>query len=62
MRCERARRDEVLVPEIHRVWRPNLQVYDVEKVGRQLAREGVTVALCIVERLMRRLGRRGVMR
>ena len=39
-----------------------MQVYGVEKVWRQLAREGVTVARCTVERLMRRLGLRGVMR
>ena len=39
-----------------------MQVYGVEKVGRPLAREGVTVARCTVERLMRRVGLRGVMR
>ena len=61
-RCARARRDDVLVPEIQRVWRANMQVYGVEKVWRPLAREGVTAARCTVERLMRRLGLRGVMR
>nr|WP_173025509.1 IS3 family transposase [Acidovorax sp. SRB_14] len=61
-RCARARRDDMLVPEIQRVWRANMQVYGVEKVWRQLAREGVMVARCTVERLMRRLGLRGVMR
>ncbi|MHB8949235.1 MAG: IS3 family transposase [Rhodoferax sp.] len=61
-RCARARRDDVLVPQIQRVWRANMQVYGVEKVWRQLAREGVLVARCTVERLMRRLGLRGVMR
>ena len=39
-----------------------MQVYGADKVWRQLAREGVTVARCTVERLMRRLGLRGVMR
>ena len=39
-----------------------MQVYGAEKVWRQLAREGVTVARCTVERLMRKLGLRGVMR
>lgn len=38
-----------------------MQVYGVEKVWRQLAREGVAVVRCTVERLMRRLGLRGVM-
>jgi putative transposase len=39
-----------------------MQVYGADKVWRQLAREGVSVARCTVERLMRRLGLRGVMR
>ena len=39
-----------------------MQVYGADKVWRQLAREGVTVARCTVERLMRRLGLRGVVR
>lgn len=39
-----------------------MQVYGADKVWRQLTREGVTVARCTVERLMRRLGLRGVMR
>jgi transposase InsO family protein len=61
-RCERARRDDVLAPEIERVWQANMQVYGADKVWRQLAREGTAVARCTVERLMRRLGLRGVMR
>ncbi len=40
----------------------NMQVYGVKKVWRQLAREGVVVARCTVERLMRNLGLRGVRR
>ena len=39
-----------------------MQVYGAKKVWRQLAREGTSVARCTVERLMRRLGLRGVMR
>ena len=61
-RCVRARRDDVLVPKIERVWQDNLQVYGADKVWRQLGREGVAVARCTVERLMRRQGLRGVMR
>jgi putative transposase len=61
-RSQRVRRDEVLVPEIERVWQANLQVYGADKVWRQLNREGVAVARCTVERLMRRQGLRGVMR
>lgn len=39
-----------------------MQVYGADKVCRQLAREGVAAARCMVERLMRKLGLRGVMR
>ena len=52
----------MLVPAIERVWQGNLQVYGADKVWKQLAREGMTVARCTVERLMRRQGLRGVMR
>ena len=50
------------MPEIERVWQVNLQVYGADKVWRQLNREGVVVARCTVERLMRRQGLRGVVR
>ncbi len=40
----------------------NRQVYGVRKVWKQLLREGWQVARCTVERLMRRLGLRGVIR
>ena len=50
------------MPEIERVWRGNMQVYGADKVWRQLAREGMAVARCTVERLMRRQGLRGVRR
>ena len=39
-----------------------MQVYGADKVWRQLAREETSAARCTVERLMRRLGLRGVMR
>jgi putative transposase len=47
---------------IERVWNDNLQVYGADKVWQQLKREGLTVARCTVERLMRRLGLRGAVR
>ena len=62
LRCARVQRDEVLAPQIKRVWHANMQVYGADKVWRQLIREGTTVARCTVERLMRRQGLRGVMR
>ena len=58
----RAKRDEQLMPEIRRVWDENFGVYGAEKVWRQLGREGVGVARCTVERLMRALGLRGAVR
>jgi transposase InsO family protein len=61
-RCARTKRDDILIPEIERVWRGNMQVYGADKVWRQLGREGMTVARCTVERLMRRQGLRGVVR
>lgn len=62
LRCARAQRDEMLIGEIERVWQVNLPVYGADKVGRQLNREGLAVARCTVERLMRQQGLRGAMR
>jgi putative transposase len=60
--CARTQRDAELMPEIQRVWQANMQVYGADKVWRRLNREGVTVARCTVERLMKRLGLEGVRR
>jgi putative transposase len=62
LRPARAKRDERLQPEIQRVWDENLAVYGADKVWRQLHREGFEVARCTVERLMRAMGLRGVVR
>jgi len=59
---ERARRDSVLCEEIERVWNENRRIYGARKVWRQLQREGIEVARCTVERLMRRLGIAGAVR
>ena len=58
----RARRDDALMPKIEAVWNANLRVYGADKVWKQMNREGDIVARCTVERLMRRLGLRGVKR
>jgi len=58
----RAQRDAVLRDEIRRVWDENHQVYGPRKVWRQLRREGTGAARCTVERLMRGMGLRGVVR
>jgi transposase InsO family protein len=58
----RVQLDIVLSDEIERVWKENRRVYGAHKVWKQLNREGVAVARCTVERLMRRKGIRGVVR
>jgi putative transposase len=58
----RQQRDEVLKVAIRRVWDEHRQVYGADKVWAQLNREGTPVARCTVERLMRALGLRGVVR
>jgi transposase InsO family protein len=47
---------------VERVWKENFGVYGARKVWRQLLREGFDVARCTVERLMRGMGLRGVVR
>jgi transposase InsO family protein len=58
----RARRDTELRAAIQRVWDEHQQVYGPRKVWRQLRREGHRVARCTIERLMRAMGLRGVVR
>ena len=62
LRSCRAQRDEVLSPEIQRVWNAKMQCYGAVKVWKQLQRERVEVARCTVERLMRQVGLQGVRR
>ena len=61
-RCPRARRDAWLTTQIQRVWDENVCVYGPRKVWQQLIREGITVARCTVERLMRHMGLHGAVR
>jgi putative transposase len=61
-RPARAVRDDALKPEIQRVFDENFRVYGAHKVWTQLNREGLQVARCTVERLMKALGLRGVVR
>ena len=62
LRSPRALRDDMLAADIQRVWHANWQVYGADKVWLQLNREGIQVARCTVERLMRRLGLQGARR
>ena len=61
-RSDREKRDEVLKPEIERVWQENFKVYGARKVWLQLNREAIDVARCTVARLMKIIGIRGVKR
>src|SRR5207244_10619951 len=61
-RSTREQRDDVLKPEILRVFNENFEVYGVRKIWRQMRREGFSVARCTIERLMRDLGLQGVIR
>jgi putative transposase len=58
----RAKRDNILKPEIIRVHAENFEVYGARKVWRQMLREGFDVARCTVERLMGSIGLQGVIR
>ena len=57
-----AKRDMSLKVQIRRLFAENFEVYGVRKVWRQLRREGFDIARCTVERLMRSMGLRGVIR
>ena len=61
-RSERTVRDEMLVGLIRKVWESNYRVYGARKVWCQLRRDGVEVARCTVERLMRQHGLKGGVR
>lgn len=58
----RAVRDAELVVDIKTAHKANLGVYGVRKIHAELNREGVKVARCTVERLMRAEGLRGIPR
>jgi putative transposase len=58
----RAVRDKELLEQITLVWKENYQVYGARKVWRELRRQGVAVARCTVERLMRHAGLAGATR
>ena len=59
---DRDRRDAALINQIRRVHADNYGVYGARKVWLTLNREGVPVARCTVERLMRQEGLAGAVR
>ncbi|WP_194924208.1 IS3 family transposase [Catenulispora pinisilvae] len=58
----RSLRDTELLVEIRRVHEQNYGVYRARTVWKQLHREGIQVARCTVERLMRDAGLTGLIR
>ena len=58
----RSVRDAQLKAEISRVYKENREVYGADKVWLELNRQGISVARCTTERLMRQLGLQGVRR
>jgi transposase InsO family protein len=56
----RAQRDAELIPLIRRPWEDSNQLYGARKIWKQLRRDGVDIARCTVERLMRAEGMAGV--
>lgn len=58
----RAQRDQMLKPEITRVFAVSFAVYGVRKVWREMQREGFGIARCTIERLIRDMGLAGVIR
>ena len=51
---DRIKRDLALERDVQRIWEKNFKVYGADKVWRQLLREGIRVARCTVERLMKK--------
>ena len=60
--CDRVLRDAELLAQIRRVHADNYGVYGARKVWHQLHREGIVVARCTVERLMKAAGLHGAVR
>ena len=58
----RAKSDAALSLKIDKAWTDNRKLYGARKVWHVLRRGGEDVAHCTVERLMRSLGLRGVVR
>lgn len=59
-RSARARRDAELIAVIRTAWEGSRRLYGARKIWKQLRRQGVEVARCTVERLMRAEGISGV--
>ena len=59
---QRSVRDAWLKERAEKLWKEHRSIYGADKLWGQLKPEGVQGARCTVERLMRELGIRGVLR
>ena len=59
---QRARQDAIRENKIRRVFAENFRICGVRKVWRQLRRDGEDIARCAMERLVRKMGLREVIR
>ena len=55
LRCTRDIRDEFLRAEIQQIWSDNFCLYGVRKMWRQLNREGIGVARCTTDKLVKKV-------
>ena len=62
LRSARAIADEQRIERIQIIWDKNKRVYGADKVLKAMKRDKHVVAVCTVERLMRQMGLRGVIR
>jgi putative transposase len=58
----RSVREDALTTRIEQIHHENYDVYGARKIWHELHRQGVPVARCTVERLMRACGLRGLLR
>jgi len=60
--AKRHQHDDYLIGEIRRIWQDSKCRYGARKVWQQLKADGVKVARCTIERLMKQYGLQGVWR
>ena len=61
-RSLRSQYDDYYVSEIKRIWQDSKCRYGVRKVWQQMKADGIHVARCTVERLMKQYGMQGIWR
>lgn len=62
LRSKRSQNDDIYLADIKRIWQGSKCRYGARKVWRQMKAEGIEIARCTVERLMRTHGLQGIWR